>query len=130
MTFFRASVLRYPAGWGKIKLDSNISVTYFRIWTVILSDSLMLLEFTTVAHFLKLQENLKKKNIFFSLIPVLSLKTAKKILISVWVLTLLWWETVLLVSFYFLSLEEWKTYNDFYYYFIFFSCILAGRKST
>lgn len=64
MTFFRASVSRYPAGWGKIKLDSNISVTYFRIWTVILSDSLMLLEFTTVAHFLKLKANLTK-HLFF-----------------------------------------------------------------
>lgn len=35
MTFLKASVLRYPAG-RKIKLDSNITVTYFRIRNVIL----------------------------------------------------------------------------------------------
>lgn len=52
MTLFKAFVSGYPAGRGKIKLDSNISVTYFRILTVTqLSDWPMLLVFTAITFF-------------------------------------------------------------------------------
>lgn len=56
MTFLKASVSWCPAGIGKSKLDSNISVTYFRIWTVTLLVTQTYVEFLNTGKFLNLCE--------------------------------------------------------------------------